>query len=220
MFRTLHRLLASPFSRIAAGAVLLASALTLPAAAQDGYHLQPGDVVQVEVLEDPSLNRSLLVLPDGSINFPQVGTVRAGGRTVDQLRGALTSGLAPNFAEPPNIYVTVGSVAPPAAAAPGAVAGIPANAMPVYVMGEVGAPGRRDIEPGTNLLQFLAQAGTLTRFAARNRIELHRIDSRSKTANVYLFDLDRVGGGEGRISGMTTLGEGDVVIVPQRRLFE
>ena len=233
MFGTLRRLLASPLSRassarpqvrsgawirIAAAAFLALAAPALPAAAQGGYQLQPGDVLQVEVLEDPSLNRSVLVLPDGSINFPQVGTVRAGGRTVDQLRSALTDGLAPNFAERPNVYVTVGSVATHVPAAPGTAAA--ADTVAIFVMGEVGSPGRRDVEPGTNLLQFLAQAGSLTRFAARHRIELHRIDERTKTANVYLFDLDRVGGGKGLISGTTTLVKGDVVIVPQRRLFE
>ena len=38
------------------------------AVAQSGYQIQPGDTLQVEVLEDPSLNRSVLVLPDGTIS--------------------------------------------------------------------------------------------------------------------------------------------------------
>ena len=78
----------------------------------------------------------------------------------------------------------------------------------------------RDIQSGTTLLQFLAEAGQLSRFAARNRIELHRQDPRTKAAAVYLFDLDHVAGGKNRISGMTTITEGDVIVVPQRRLFE
>lgn len=215
MFRTLLGSLASPLTRIATATVVLVG-LSLPALAQGSYRLQAGDVVQVEVLEDPSLNRSLLVLPDGSVNFPQVGTIQAGGRTVDQLRSTLTQGLAPNFASTPNVYVNVGSIAPPHAAA----AAQAAEGIPVYVMGEVGSPGRKAVEPGTNLLQFIAEAGPLSRFAARKRIELHRMDPRTKTASVYLFDLDNVAGGQGRVSGMTTVVEGDVVVVPQRRLFE
>lgn len=216
MFRTLLGIFVSPLSRIAAVALVaggVAGGFSAPASAQSGYHLRPGDVVQVEVLDDPSLNRSVLVLPDGSISFPQAGTLRASGRTVEQLRSALTQGLAPNFAATPTVYVTVGSVAPTQSAA--AAAGFP-----VYVMGEVTEPGRKDIQSGTTLLQFLAEAGQLSRFAARNRIELHRQDPRTKAAAVYLFDLDHVAGGQNRISGMTTITEGDVIVVPQRRLFE
>lgn len=215
--RTLLR--ASLASLSLVGGVGFMATMPAPALAQAGYSIQPGDVLQVEVLEDPGLNRSLLVLPDGSVSFPQVGTLRAGGRTVDQVRAALTQGLAPNFATPPNIYVTVSSLAPPPS--PQAQAAQAAkDTEALYVMGEVTAPGRKDVEPSTNLLQFLSQAGSLTRFAARNRIELHRVDAASKTARIYLFDLDAIGGGPNRISGMTTLVPGDVIVVPTRRLFE
>lgn len=208
-------------SRILLLALLIVPGLAGIAAAQSGYRLKPGDVLQVEVLEDPSLNRSTLVLPDGSVNFPQVGTIAAGGRTVDQVRAALTQALAPGFASPPNVYVSVASLAPataPEASAPGQVPGI--ETMRVYVMGEVAAPGARDIAIDSNLLQFLAQAGTLSRFAARNRIELHRVDAATRTSRVYLFDLDNIAGGPGLISGMTQIGAGDVIVVPTRRLFE
>ena len=58
----------------------LMAGLAGAAAAQSDYRIQPGDTLQIEVLEDPNLNRSVLVLPDGSISVPLVGTVRAGGR--------------------------------------------------------------------------------------------------------------------------------------------
>ena len=51
------------------------------AVAQSGYQIQPRDTLQVEVIEDPSLNRSVLVLPDGTIYFPFAGSVRASGQT-------------------------------------------------------------------------------------------------------------------------------------------
>lgn len=216
MIRTFLRASLASLSLLAGGAGLVAL-LPAPALAQGGYQLQPGDVLQVEVLEDPSLNRSVLVLPDGSISFPQVGTLRAGGRSVDQIRAALTQGLAPNFATPPNVYVTVSSLAPPTSPQAAQAA---RETEALYVMGEVAAPGRKDVEPNTNLLQFLSQAGSLTRFAARNRIELHRVDPVTKTARIWLFDLDNIAGGPNRISGMTTLAPGDVVMVPTRRLFE
>ena len=44
------------------GLVLLS--LPVQAQAQDSYNIQPGDVLRIEVLEDPSLNRDALVLPE------------------------------------------------------------------------------------------------------------------------------------------------------------
>ncbi len=203
----------------------LAVALALgagPGQAQDaGYVLRPGDVLQVEVIEDPSLNRSTLVLPNGSITFPQAGTLSAGGRTPDQVRDALTAALAPSFAAPPTVFVSVASVAVDEPVLPGAAGVAPVlPTMDVYVLGEVGAPGLKQVSPDTNILQFLAIAGTLSRFAADNRIELHRKDAASGRLTVYRFDLDNVGGGAGSISGLTPLTEGDVIVVPQRKLFE
>ncbi len=196
--------------------------LATPASAQDsGYVLRPGDVIQVEVLEDPSLNRSTLILPNGSITFPQAGTLAAAGRTPDQLRTALTNALAGGFASPPTVYVSVASIAQPKVADT-VVNGVPmlGPTMNVYVLGEVSAPGLKKVEPATNLLQFLSQAGALSKFAAERRIELHRRNLQTGREDVYLFNLKRTGGMEGRISGLTQLGDGDVIVVPQRGLFE
>ena len=62
--------------------LLLAIAIA-PAAWANSYNIQPGDVLQMEVLEDPSLNRSLLVLPDGTVSLPLAGAIKASGQTVD-----------------------------------------------------------------------------------------------------------------------------------------
>lgn len=206
------------FLRFCAALILLSCVMPGAAQAQDdGYRLRPGDVLQIEVLEDPSLSRSTLVLPNGSITVPQAGTLRAGGRTPDEIRAALTTALAPSFAAPPTVFVSVASVrAPDPVVSGGAMA---PQGMDIYVMGEVGAPGLKTVGFDTNLLQFLAQAGPLSKFAASQRIELHRKGPDGQP-RIYLFDLKHIAGGAGRISGMTQLTEGDVVLVPQRRLFE
>ena len=72
---------------------LLLAVLLVPAAWAQGYRIQPGDVLQMEVLEDPSLNRSLMVLPDGTISLPLVGTVRASGQSIEAMKGAISAAL-------------------------------------------------------------------------------------------------------------------------------
>ena len=75
--------------------------------AQSGYTIQPGDQLSIEVLEDPSLNRQVLVLPDGSFSFPLVGRVSASGQSPQSIQNTLASGLAPNFATTPSVFVSV-----------------------------------------------------------------------------------------------------------------
>ncbi|MBE0454237.1 MAG: polysaccharide biosynthesis/export family protein [Roseovarius sp.] len=195
-------------------AFFLMAGLAGVATAQSGYRIQPGDTLQIEVLEDPNLNRNVLVLPDGSISVPLVGTVRAGGRNVDSVAQTLTSELAGNFAVAPTVLVSVAALAPRdlrRQAEP--------DLMNVYIVGEVNQPGRKEVLPGTTLIQFLAEAGGLSRFAAEKRIQLRRVDPASNQETVYRFNYRTMGGADS-ISGTTVLAPGDVIVVPERRLFE
>jgi len=193
-------------------ALLLATGLASIAAAQSTYRIQPGDTLQIEVLEDSNLDRNVLVLPDGSISFPLIGSLRAGGRNVDTVAATISAGLEDNFAVRPTVTVSVAALAerrPPAEP----------DLIDIYILGEVNNPGRKEIQPGTTLLQFLAEAGGLSRFAAERRIQLRRVDPRTRQEKVYPFNY-RTMGGSGSISGATVLAPGDVIFVPERRLFE
>ena len=193
----------------------LAGALTglsAPSAAQaQGYQIRSGDVLRIEVLEDSTLNRDALVLPDGRIAFPLIGTLPVGGRTIDQVRGALTDALAPNFAVPPSVFVSIARLRDPTEV-------VPPRTINVYALGEVSGPGRREVLEGTTLLQFLSQSGGVTRFAATRRIQLRRVDNQGQE-QVYAIDYRALQRGAA-LSSPIVLQEGDVILVPERRLFE
>lgn len=204
---------------------LLLAVLMVPAAwAQSGYRIQPGDVLQMEVLEDPSLNRSLLVLPDGSVSLPLVGTVQATGKSVESMRNAISSALASNFAAPPTVFLSVGQLNPVTSAVNAAQAqAVAANVRPygtvaVYAVGEFNTQGRLDIQSGTTLLQFLAETGGLTRFAASKRIQLHRPDKKTGLETVYNFNYKAIQAGAK--APVIVLRDGDVIVAPERKLFE
>ncbi len=190
---------------------LCASALVVQA--QSSYQIRPGDTLQLEVLEDPTLNRPLLVLPDGSVSVPLVGSVRASGRSIDDVRAAVASSLAPNFATAPTVYLSVAQLAERRQGVAAA-----ARTIAVYALGEFGKPGKVEVAPGSTLLQFLAESGGLTNFAATKRIQLRRIDRASGQDKVYLYNYNTVATGGAAPS--IQLQDGDVIIVPQRRLFE
>ncbi|MCX7888545.1 MAG: polysaccharide biosynthesis/export family protein [Rhodobacteraceae bacterium] len=197
---------------IAASAAL---ALLATGALAQSYGIKPGDKLQLEVLEDPSLNRTLLVLPDGTVSVPFAGTVNAQGRTVAEIQAAITAALAPNFATTPTVSVSVGELGQRAA---GTAAGGTGGLIPVYAIGEVATPGKIDVRKGTTLLQFLAQSGGLSKFAATSRIQLRRVDPKTGQETVYKFNYKAVQ--DGGSAPTIVLRPGDVIVVPERRLFE
>jgi polysaccharide export outer membrane protein len=185
--------------------------------AQDSYRINSGDVLRIEVLEDSSLNREVLVLPDGSINFPFAGTLRASGLTVDQVESAVTQGIASNFAAQPNVFVTVRQVQP--AAPPVARGAVVPSTIEIYFLGEGRNTGPVSIPPGTTLLQALSRSGGFTDFAALRRIQLRRTDP--ATGHQYVSEIDYRAISRGaRLREDIMLADGDVILVPERRLFE
>lgn len=189
---------------------LVAFFVTATATVAQQYRLQPGDVIRVEVLEDPDLSRQVFVLPDGNITFPLAGNVRAGGRTLQQVQNSLSGALAPNFAAPPTVFVSVVRLSPEEDEAE--------ELITVYVLGEVSNPGQRQVKKGTQILQFLAQAEPFSRFAATKRLQLRRVDAHGveKQYNINYRAIQR----GAMVYSNFLVKEGDVLVVPQRRLFE
>jgi polysaccharide export outer membrane protein len=192
-----------------------AAALFWAAAAlgQGNYTIQPGDQLSIEVLEDPNLNRTVLVAPDGRVSFPLAGNVQAGGRTIPQVEAALRSALSDDFANPPNVFVALVGIPQ----APGTLE--TGDLITVYLLGEVNQPGPVQVEPGTTVLQLLAQSGGFTPFAATKRIQLRRTDAATGAQSLVEIDYRSISRGA-RILAEPTMREGDVVLVPERRLFE
>lgn len=177
------------------------------------YQIRPGDTLRIEVLEDPSLNRTVLVAPDGRISVASAGTLRAAGLSVDSVQRALTNRLAPNFANPPNVFVAISGLGE-RVERPLAVE----ETITVYVLGETSKPGKMELEQGSTVLEAFAVMGGFTNFAATKRIQLRRVDPATHTERVFNLNYDKIE--RGAPSGRTPLFDGDIIVVPQRRLFE
>ncbi len=200
------------FNLISFVVVLLISAVT--ANAQGDYRIRPGDVLQIEVLEDPSLNRAVTVLPNGQITFPFVGTVRAGRQTVSQVQTSLRQGLSSNFTSPPTVFVGV----QPFLDLNATTQTTTGPTIDVYFVGEVNNPGVIQVERGTTLLQAVAVSGGVSRFAAIKRIQLRRTDPRTRVQRVTILNYKALA--NGAVTTDIELKDGDVILVPERRLFE
>lgn len=184
--------------------------------AQSNYRIQSGDTLTIEVLEDPELNRSVIVLSDGRISFPLAGTLRVAGRTIAEVQASVTSAISSNFATSPNVFVAV-LPAPELPVEP--VEPEPDPTMEVFFLGEVNTPGSIMVTPGQRFLQVMAGSGGLTRFAADKRIQLRRTDP--ATGQTRLFEINYRAILDGaQIQNNIVIEDGDVIIVPERRLFE
>ncbi|MBE9475783.1 MAG: polysaccharide export protein [Proteobacteria bacterium] len=191
--------------------VILTMVLLAPMALAQDYKVKPGDVLQIEVLEDPSLNRQVLVLPDGRVSFPMAGTLKASGKSIPEVKSALSSAMASNFVTPPTVFVGLSALGKPKTSGG-------SGTVEVYVLGEVGKPGKYKINRGTTILQFIAEMGGLSKFAATKRIQVWSTDSAGRQVS-YKFNYNALSKGAG-LSNNRVIRNGDTVVVPQRRLFE
>lgn len=177
--------------------------------AQSSYRVQTGDMLVIEVLEDPSLNRSTTVLPDGNFSFPFAGTLRAGGRTVPQIEDSIRTAIASNFASTPTVFV---SVQPLEIDDEG-------DLINVFLLGEIATPGLIELDTGSTILQAIAVAGGPSRFAATKRLQLRRTDKRTGQQSVTTINYKALTRGA-TLSRDIVLKDGDVILIPERRLFE
>jgi len=163
------------------------------------------------VLEDSSLNRVVLVTPDGRFAFPFAGSLRASGRTVDQIRRNVIASIRDSFASEPTVFVSVAALRLEEEEDPATIN--------VYFLGEVNTPGLREVEPGTTFLQGLSQAGGFTSFVATKRVQLRRTNHHNGQQTLSTIDYKALSQGAG-LSLSIVLNDGDVILIPERGLFE
>jgi polysaccharide export outer membrane protein len=72
----------------------------------EAYEINVGDELSVESTTDTNLQRTLVVLPDGTVTLPLLGQVRAANLTVPQLRESLED-LYQKYYKVPAITVTM-----------------------------------------------------------------------------------------------------------------
>jgi polysaccharide export outer membrane protein len=87
-----------------------------------------------------------------------------------------------------------------------------------FVVGEANKLGQLDVAPGTTAMQMFAVMGGFTKFTAIKRVQLRRTDA-SGVEQVFTLNYRDIQRGLVN-TGQTQLADGDVIVVPQRRLFE
>lgn len=180
--------------------ILFASALVRPAIAADApYTINAGDVLQITVWKEEGLDQEILVLPDGTINYPLVGSIPVEGRTTAEVQGIIKQKLSKLI---PDASVTVLIKA--------------ALGHTVSVIGQVAKPGELVMGHRLTVMQALSQAGGLTPYASESSIIILRRENGKETSIEFPYD-DIVDGDH--LDKDITLLPGDVVVVPTAGLL-
>lgn len=159
-----------------------------------GYTVGKGDVLQISVWKDPELSRQVTVLPDGTVSLPLVGQLVVAGKTLGLIRSEVTAKIK-DYLPSPILNISVVQV----------------NSMIIYVIGKVRAPGRFPVSSEINVLQALAMAGGLDRFADEDNIKIYREENGQ--TRIIPFDYSEVVDGE-QLQQNIRLRRGDVIVVP------
>lgn len=136
---------------------------SLPDIDPDGYTLGRGDVIGIQVFDEPDLTLDARVSSSGNINYSYLGDVRVGGKTPLELEQHITGLLENGYLVNPSVNVSV------------------IEYRPFFIGGEVRDPGSYPFQPGLTLGKAIALAGGLTDRASTRRMFV--VKSGGDTAN-------------------------------------
>ena len=191
--------------------LVIALFLGLWASGANSQTLKTGDSLSISVLQDPKLDRNVIVDPSGEIAFPLAGHIRARGLTPQALENILKAKLKGNYKDE-NLDVTVAVVNSPK--------DIPEEDLKpkIFITGEVSRPGSYVVRQPTTLMQAIALAGGVGPFAAKQRIQVRRRGV-GGDETIFMFNYKAYEAGAD-LEGNIRLRAGDVIMVPERGLFD
>lgn len=161
------------------------------------YPLRPKDKLTLRVFGEPDISQGELRVDDvGLIQVPLIGSVKAEGRSTDDLSSEIASRLGSRYLRNPQVTVSVKETAPSY----------------VSVEGEVEKPGVYEIDGRTTLLAALARAESPTTTAKLNEIVVFRTINEQRM--VARFNLKEIRLG---LSPDPMILDGDVVMVGYSR---
>ncbi|MGV0024941.1 SLBB domain-containing protein [Phormidesmis priestleyi] len=170
------------------------------ASEDDGYLLDAGDRIRVDFFSVPEFTGEYQVLPNGTVNFPQVGAVLVQGRTLKQAAAAISARFAAILTRP---VVTISLTT--------------ARPITVAIAGEVNRPGSYAVpgDAGTpRLTRILQLAEGVTQAADIDRVQIRRPRPFSQGADevitVSLGELLQTGD----VRQDLRLRDGDSIVIP------
>jgi polysaccharide export outer membrane protein len=166
---------------------------------EETYRIEPGDVLEIVILGEDELARTLMVMHNGTISFPLVGEVKVAGLTTEQASAVLATRLEKYFIHPVVSIILQSPTLPY-----------------VSVFGEVLRQGAVDYQRGLRITDYIALAGGPTSTANLGNVRVVRFQLGGMVAKTaQTINVDRIIK-EGDITYNYELKSGDWIYVPRR----
>ncbi len=176
--------------------LLAVSALALSA---DDYRIQRDDVLQITVVEDPTLSRETVVAQDGTINLPVVGTITVRGMTTGELAEKIRTALIEaQYLRDPHVSISLKVI----------------NRPRVAVLGMVLRPGTYEFKEGETVMHAISMAGSFDPDRARLQDAVLRRKRADGTEETIPLDLEKLFF-KGDLSQNYRLQPDDVIFIPE-----
>ena len=172
---------------------------TQDAAVSTGYRIEKGDELEIKSIQNPEINTSLVVRPDGKISMPLAPEIMAAGKTPQELAKELADRYSVEYAEP-EVAVIVKTF----------------NGHRVFVGGEVKKPGTMSLAGPLTVLQAISQAEGFTEAAKIGDVILIRRGAKNEPTSIVV-DLKRAMNGEDPSQDMQ-LKPYDIIYVPRSKI--
>jgi polysaccharide export outer membrane protein len=122
----------------------------------DDYRLGVGDRIKIIVFNEPTLSGDFGVAADGAVSLPLIGDVPATGHTVDEVIAIARARYADGYVRLPKLSGEVSTL------------------RPLFIMGEVSAPGSYPYTIGLTAMNAIATAKGFTPRANRDVVRIRR----------------------------------------------
>lgn len=163
----------------------------------ESYKLGPGDIIGINILSSESMNYSLRILPSGNIMIPAVGSMNLNGESLKNAVANIKSYIQKNAFPNARIFVSLENI----------------KRFKVQISGAVHEPGFVEVNGVSRLMDAVALAGGVHKYAESNKITIKKGGSiESYQPGEFLLT--------GNLNQNPVLKEGDVIHIPFDKEFE
>ena len=172
-----------------------------PAAPAKQYFITAGDIISINVQPADEFSREATVQPDGTIDIPLLGPVKAAGLMPSDLEKVLTARFS-KYVSNPTISISVRQF----------------SSNRIAIIGQANGTGYFEYREGMRLLELVAQAGGTPDSARSGKVRIYRklVGEDGKIKEVVIpADLAAVY--SGKMDKNILMASGDIVYIPRTR---
>lgn len=187
------------FIRIVCSVLVSITVISSAISYGQGRRIQPGDRLTITVLDREDLTRTVVVRPDGTIQYPFMGSEDLNGFALNRLRTIITLQLTRSLGSPPQAVDVLWAE------------DAFLDQIKVSVLGQVFSPGVIRVEEEAGIQGAITAAGGLLPIARQDDIKLRRLTNQG----MAVLDVNLARFLEtGDLSYLPDLKDGDIIVVP------